>query len=96
MSLNKILAVLLVVIFVIFTLVVILAWSVKANILNDEAYVTSLDKADFFEFSKNSFCANNFSRICLANKWVAQRTIIFSKFEGPFRVLYHIVIMNHQ
>lgn len=49
MSLNKILAALLVVFFLIFTLVVILTWSVRANILDADTYVQALDGADFFE-----------------------------------------------
>lgn len=49
MSLNKILAALLVVVFVIFTSTIIVAWSVEANILNADAYVQALEGADFFE-----------------------------------------------
>jgi hypothetical protein len=49
MSLNKVLAALLAIIFVIFSLAVILAWSVRGDILNADAYVQALDEADFFE-----------------------------------------------
>jgi hypothetical protein len=49
MSLNKILAALLVIVFAIFTLLVIVAWSVRANLLNDDVYVQALDEAGFFE-----------------------------------------------
>jgi hypothetical protein len=49
MSLNKVLAALLVLVFVTFTLVVILAWSVGVNILNADAYVQVLDDAGIFE-----------------------------------------------
>ncbi len=49
MSLNKILAALLVIIFATFTLLVIVSWSVRANLLNDDVYVQALDEAGFFE-----------------------------------------------
>jgi hypothetical protein len=49
MSLNKILAALLVVIFVIFSLVVVLAWSVRGRLLEADVYVGALEEADFFE-----------------------------------------------
>jgi hypothetical protein len=49
MSLNKLLALLLAVIFIIFSLATILAWSVRRDILNDDAYVTALDEAGFYE-----------------------------------------------
>jgi hypothetical protein len=49
MSLNKVLALLLVVIFIIFSLATILAWSVRGDILNDDAYVAALDEAGFYE-----------------------------------------------
>lgn len=49
MSLSKSLAALLVIIFVVFSLAVILTWSVRANILNADAYVEALERADFFE-----------------------------------------------
>jgi hypothetical protein len=49
MSFNKILAALLVIVFALFTLPVIVSWSVQANLLNDDAYVQALDEAGFFE-----------------------------------------------
>jgi hypothetical protein len=49
MSLNKVLAALLVVIFVIFGFVVVVTWSVERNILDVEAYISALDEAEFFE-----------------------------------------------
>jgi hypothetical protein len=49
MSLSKGLAALLVVVFVVFTLVVIMAWSVRADLLNADVYVDVLDEAGFFE-----------------------------------------------
>jgi hypothetical protein len=48
MSLNKLLAALLAVIFVAISLVVALTWSVGRHILDADAYVTSLDNAGFF------------------------------------------------
>ncbi len=49
MSLSKALAFLLVIFLVIVTLVVVLTWSVRSNILNADAYVTALEEAGFFE-----------------------------------------------
>ncbi len=49
MSLNKILAALLLIVFALFSLLVIVSWSVRANLLNADAYVQALDEADFFE-----------------------------------------------
>jgi len=49
MSINKILALLLAVLFIVFSLATILAWSVRRDILNDDAYVTALDEAGFYE-----------------------------------------------
>ena len=49
MSLSKILAALLVIVFVAFSLVVILTSSVRANALNADAYVDALEGADFFK-----------------------------------------------
>ena len=49
MSFNKLLAILLVIVFVIFTLAAILTWLVGNHILDDEAYVQALEEADFFE-----------------------------------------------
>jgi hypothetical protein len=49
MTFNKLLAILLVVLFVIFTLAAILTWLVGDRILDDEAYVQALEAADFFE-----------------------------------------------
>jgi hypothetical protein len=49
MSPNKVLAALLVFVFLVFTLAVILTWSVRANILNADAYVEALEQAGFFE-----------------------------------------------
>ncbi len=49
MSLNKLLATLLVIVFVIFTLAAILTWLVGDRILDDEAYVQAWEKAGFFE-----------------------------------------------
>jgi hypothetical protein len=48
-SLNKVLSALLIIVFVIFTLAAILAWSVRANILNADAYVEALEGAGLFE-----------------------------------------------
>jgi len=49
MSLNKAIAALLVILFVIFTLAVILGWSVQEKILDADAYVQALDEAGFYE-----------------------------------------------
>jgi hypothetical protein len=49
MSLNKAIAALLVVVFVLFTGVAILVWSVEGNILDADAYVQVLDEAGFYE-----------------------------------------------
>jgi hypothetical protein len=49
MSLNKSAAALLVLIFVPFSLAVILTWSAGANILNADAYMQALEGTDFFE-----------------------------------------------
>jgi hypothetical protein len=49
MSLNKLLAAVLVIIFLIFTLAAILIWSVGKSVLNADAYVDSLSEAGFFE-----------------------------------------------
>lgn len=49
MSLNKLLAALLAILFVICGLVVILGWTVENDILDADSYVASLDEAGFFE-----------------------------------------------
>jgi len=49
MSLNKAIAALLVVVFVLFTGAAILVWSVEDNILDADAYVQVLDEAGFYE-----------------------------------------------
>jgi hypothetical protein len=49
MSLNKVMAAILVVIFVLFTGAAILLWSVEGNILDADAYVQVLDEAGLYE-----------------------------------------------
>ena len=49
MSLNKLLAALLVIVFVFFGLAILLAWSVQDNLLNADSYIEALDRADFFQ-----------------------------------------------
>jgi len=49
MSLNKILAALLVVLFIFFTTIVILTWSVGDTVLDADAYVDTMDRAGLFE-----------------------------------------------
>jgi hypothetical protein len=49
MSLNKLLAALLVIVFVFFGLAILLVWSVQDNLLNADSYIEALDRADFFD-----------------------------------------------